>query len=102
MLTTEQVEFYNENGYLLLPGLISADEATELRREAHELAARLQQHHNIDATWGSAREGVQEAAKTQILHCHDVQFQSAAFSRLIVDERLTSAASAIMGTPNVQ
>jgi len=102
MLTTEQVEFYNENGYLLVSGLFSPEEAAGFRKEMHDLAARLQQHRNIDATWGSARDAVEGAAKTQIFHCHDVQFQSAAFSRLIVDERLTSAASAIMNTPNVQ
>jgi ectoine hydroxylase-related dioxygenase (phytanoyl-CoA dioxygenase family) len=66
------------------------------------LAARLSRYGSIDATWGSAREAVAEAAKTQIFHCHDVQFQSAAFSRLIVDDRLTSAASQIIGSPNVQ
>jgi ectoine hydroxylase-related dioxygenase (phytanoyl-CoA dioxygenase family) len=38
---------------------------------------------------------------TSILHCHDVQFQSAAFARLILDDRLTSVASDIIG-PNVQ
>jgi ectoine hydroxylase-related dioxygenase (phytanoyl-CoA dioxygenase family) len=102
MLTTEQVEFYNENGYLLVSGVFSAEEAAGLRRETHELAERLQKIRSIDATWGSAREAVADAAKTQIYHCHDVQFQSAAFSRLIVDERLTSAAAAIMGGPNVQ
>ena len=37
-----------------------------------------------------------------MLHCHDVQFYSAAFSRLIVDERLTGAAADIIGSPNVQ
>ena len=43
-----------------------------------------------------------QPAKTSLLHCHDVQFYAASFSRLIVDERLTGAAADIMGTPNVQ
>ncbi len=103
MLTPKQLEFYRENGYVLAPGLLSRDEAAALRRETHDLAARLSHHRDIDATWGSARE-MKEAQqqKTQLLHCHDVQFQSAAFARLIVDERLTEIAAQIIGSPNVQ
>src|SRR5579884_3064607 len=88
-LTDEQLAFYRENGYILIKGLLSPQEAADYRRECHELAERLSQARNIDATWGSAREGVAGAADTRILHCHDVQFQSAAFSKLIVDDRLT-------------
>jgi ectoine hydroxylase-related dioxygenase (phytanoyl-CoA dioxygenase family) len=106
MLTPEQFDFYNENGYLLVEGLLSPEEAATLRRETHDLAARLQRHRDIDATWGSARELKEAqngaAPKMQLLHCHDVQFQSAAFSRLIVDERVTGVAADIIGSPNVQ
>jgi ectoine hydroxylase-related dioxygenase (phytanoyl-CoA dioxygenase family) len=103
MLTEEQVAFYRDNGYLLVKGLFSKEEAAELRRECHDLAARLSKTgHELDATWGSAREAVPTKDKPLILHCHDVQFQSAAFSRMIVDPRFTEAAADIMGTPNVQ
>src|ERR1044071_1562995 len=102
MLTPEQLGFYQENGYLLFKGLLSPDEAALYRRECHALAERLSAIRNIDATWGSARESVAEAKDTRILHCHDVQFYSAAFSRLIVNERLTEVASDVIGSPNVQ
>lgn len=102
MLTKDQIKFYNDNGYLLVEGLISKQEAAEYRRECHELAARLSKTSNLDATWGSARAGVAEAQKTQVLHCHNVQFYSAAFTRLICDPRFTDAAADIMGTPNIQ
>jgi phytanoyl-CoA hydroxylase len=101
MLTPEQKEFYRENGYVLVKGLLSPEEAASYRQEAHDLAERLQRHRNIDATWGSARE-LEGTAQTRILHCHDVQFYSAAFVRLIVDERLTGAAADCIGGPNVQ
>lgn len=102
MLTEDQLAFYQENGYLLVKGLLTREEAAALRKESHDLAQRLAAHKNMDATWGSAREGVDETKKTVILHCHDVQFYSAAFSRLLVDERLTGVASDIIGSPNVQ
>ena len=100
MLSQDQIDFYRENGYVLAAGLFSADEAAAYRAEAHALAERLSRIRSIEATWGSAREA-EMGASTRLLHCHDVQFQSAAFSRLLVDERLTSAASSIIG-PNVQ
>jgi len=100
MLTEEQLAFYEQNGYILMRGLLTKAEASEYRREAHDLIGRLQQIRNVDATWGAARQ--MSAAPTQLLHCHDVQFQSAAFSRLIVDQRITDVAASIIGGPNVQ
>lgn len=101
MLTPEQKEFYAENGYVVVRGLLSPDEAANYRNECHALANRLQEIRNIDATWGSARGIAGADQKTSVLHCHDVQFQSAAFAKLIVDDRLTSVAADIIG-PNVQ
>ena len=100
MLTQDQITFYQENGYILIPSLITPEEAALYRAEAHAIADRLAQNGKGDATWGSAKE-VTMGTPTRLLHCHDVQFQSAAFSRLIVDERLTEIAADIIG-PNVQ
>ncbi len=99
MLTDDQKTFYRKNGYVVVRGLLTPQEAAAYRQEAHDLAARLSARRNINSTWGSA-DAVTDKP-TALLHCHDVQFQSAAFARLIVDERLTSAASDIIG-PNVQ
>ena len=102
MLTKEQRAFYDENGYLLVKGLLTRAEAATYRAHAHALIERLSAHRNVDATWGSARKAVEQAQATKLLHCHDVQFYDAAFGRLIVDERLTEAAADIIGSPNVQ
>lgn len=102
VLSPEQKAAYDENGFLLVKNLLTAEEAADYRRECHALAERLMEKRNIDATWGSARAAVAEAAQTQIYHCHDVQFYSAAFSRLLVNDRLTGVASDIIGSPNVQ
>src|SRR5262245_11222654 len=102
MLTDEQLEFYHSQGYVLVERMFTLEEAVALRQECNELAARLSAERNIEATWGSARAVAEQAKTTAVLHCHDVQFYSAAFSRLIVDERLTGAAADIIGSPNVQ
>ena len=100
MLSQEQIQFYNENGYLLVKGVFSAEEAAAFRAEGHALINRLYQTEDVDATWGGARQITE--VQTKLLHCHDVQFYSAMFSKLIVDDRLTDAASDLMGSPNIQ
>ena len=100
MLTDEQKAFYADNGYVLVKGLLTRDEAEKYRQETEAVTTRLSERRSIDATWGSA-DSVTGGMKTKLLHCHDVQFQSAAFARLIVDERLTGVAADIIG-PNVQ
>jgi len=99
MLTEEQKQFYADNGYVVVRGLLTPEEAALYRKETHALAERLSRQRDIDSTWGSANTVTEK--KTSLLHCHDVQFQSAAFSRLLVDERMTSVAADIIG-PNVQ
>jgi ectoine hydroxylase-related dioxygenase (phytanoyl-CoA dioxygenase family) len=99
-LTSEQKKFYDDNGYILVKGVFTRDEANALCAEAHALADRLTKIRDIDATWDSVRSP-SNGKKTTILHCHDVQFQSAAFARMIVDPRFTSIAQSIIG-PNVQ
>src|SRR5689334_1237933 len=99
MLTHDQVQFYQTNGYLHVKRLFSRDEAAELCREAHGIVDRMDQRGaDIDATWGSSGQ----RGNTKLLHCHDAQFHSAAFARMIVDPRFCKAASQVMGTPNIE
>lgn len=101
MLTDSQVEFYRDNGYLLVPGVLTKREAAAYRIESHELFARLAGQGAEDRTWGSARE-LAGGRETTIQGRHDVQFLSAAFTRLLLDDRLTGPVARLMGTENVQ
>lgn len=96
MLSTDQKQLYVTNGYVHVAGLLSPAEAAAYRAEVHAIAATTAAR---DATWSSVKSGA--GAATQLTHCHDVQFRSAAFTRLLVDERLTGVAQDIIG-PNVQ
>ena len=92
-LTAEQGRFYEDNGYVLIKEFITGREAAGLRAEVHAIAER---QGPTDATWSSvAGEG------TKLEHSHDVQFRSAAFTRLLVDPRLTLLFTSLIG-PNVQ
>lgn len=100
MLTEEQKQFYDDNGYILVKGLFSKEEAAAFRTEGHNLINRIYENETEDATWQGARQITKE--KTKLLHCHDVQFYSAEFTKLIIDPRLTDVAADIIGSPNVQ
>lgn len=102
MLSKEQVDFFTDNGYLLVKGVFSPAEAAAQRAEAHALIERLSRGASLEATWGAARATSAAAETTMLLHCHNVQFYSAALTRLICDERFTAAASDVMRTPNIQ
>jgi phytanoyl-CoA hydroxylase len=91
-LTPEERRFYDEQGYLHIRGLLTPDEAALYRAEVHALSER---QGETDATWESQR-----GAGTKIEHSHDVHFRSAAFTRLMVDPRLTTLFTDIIG-PNV-
>ncbi len=96
-LSLAELNFYEQNGYLHVKQLLTADEAATYREAAHQLAERT---GHSDATWKSVRT-LDPGGRLRLTHCHDVQFYSAAFSRLILDPRLTGIAQAIIG-PNVQ
>ena len=97
---TATADHYRHDGYVLVKGLLSGDEAATCRTECHALIARLTD--GVDATWESARQLDGAGPTASLRHCHDVQQYSAAFSRLLVDERFTAVAAAVVGGPNVQ
>jgi ectoine hydroxylase-related dioxygenase (phytanoyl-CoA dioxygenase family) len=98
-LNSDQIAFYNNNGYILVKGLLTKPEAAMLRAECHGLTERLSTGHDTDATWVGARAMVAE--KTLIHHCHNVQFYSGPLAALLTDARFTEVAAALIG-PNIQ
>lgn len=102
MLTEDQVTFYRDNGYVLVKGVLTKEEAKSLREECHDLGRRLARQGAGDSTWSSAQQLADPELGTALAHCPDVQFHSAAFGRMLVDDRFTSAAADVLGSPNVQ
>ncbi|MGI8867518.1 MAG: phytanoyl-CoA dioxygenase family protein [Mycobacteriales bacterium] len=100
MLTAQEVRTYNKNGYILVKGLLSKREAAEMRAEAHAVLERKKAQP--DPTWASGREAAGAMMQTSLQHCHDTQFYSAAFSRLLTDPRFVDIAAQVLGTQDVQ
>jgi ectoine hydroxylase-related dioxygenase (phytanoyl-CoA dioxygenase family) len=92
-------EQHADQGYVLVKGLLDRREAADLRDLTHRLLSSLGDRE--DPTWESARS-VAGGTATSLQHLHDAQFYAAAYSRLLVDERFTALAAAVLGTPNVQ
>lgn len=92
-ITSDQLDSYFANGFIHVKQMFTGEECALVRNEIHALAERL---GHPDATWASVKN-----ADTKITHCHDVQFESAAITRLLTDPRFTGVAQAIIG-PNVQ
>ena len=101
-LTPAEKKHYIKNGYVLVKGVFSKEEAAYFRAETHAIAQCLlatQATDVVNEGWGSGAK-VTDLPR-ELLHCHNVQFHSAAFSRLLSDPRLTDRAADIIGD-NIQ
>lgn len=101
------VDFYRENGYVLVPGVFDRQFVEELQRETADLLHRASEAgRNTEATWrGQWREvagvGTATMANTRVDSIHNVQNHSAFFTRMLVDPRLMDAVEPIIGA-NIQ
>ncbi len=100
-------EFYQQNGYVVVRGVFSSAEVTELQHETEALLTRAKQSgRQTEATWqGDWREQVGIGNATQTLtrvdSIHNVQNHSAFFSQMLFHPRLLDAAAELLG-PNIQ
>jgi len=102
MLTAEQRAFYEKNGYVLVPNQFSEAELAEMRTEVDGMMVRADNGgKNLNATWGGNYLSDEDRKKLTVASIHNVQYQSAAFAKLLVDDRLTEVVADIVG-PNVQ
>ena len=61
-LTAAQKLFYDDNGYLVVRGVLPREETLMYRQELHDLSARLHSTSaRVDVTWSSVQQ--QEPAK---------------------------------------
>ncbi len=97
-LSREQIEFFNENGYLILENIFSPAEVAALQSEADyllELILNSSLMHDRPSgrlDWRRTSQGVQMVRKIQ-----PVNDLSLAFTRAIADERIVHPLRQIMG-----
>ncbi|MEN9938667.1 MAG: hypothetical protein RLZZ387_5246 [Chloroflexota bacterium] len=110
------VDAYREQGFVLVPQLFDAETVAEMRAEADAMLQRVvEAGTGVEATWkGKWRDrliggeammpmGTADlmAMASAVSSIHNVQYHSAFFSRMLVDERFTGAVAQLIG-PDVQ
>ncbi|SEM92313.1 phytanoyl-CoA dioxygenase family protein [Lihuaxuella thermophila] len=102
MITSRDVEFYKENGYLLVKEVFDADEVEEMRQALdHILRRAVEANRDRNAAWQGDYIPADELKKLVLKGFHDLHYHDAAFMRAIIHPRLVSVLQMLIG-PNVQ
>jgi phytanoyl-CoA hydroxylase len=90
-------ELYEENGYLLVPGVFDAGEVEEMRGAI----ARILEAVEGTANDTNHRWAAVDDAQLQLKGFHDLQYHDAVFTRMVAHPRLVGVLTELIG-PNVQ
>lgn len=102
MITSHDVEFYKENGYLLVKGVFNLDEVEEMRQALDKILRRaVDAKRDRNAVWQGDYIPADELKKLVLKGFHDLHYHDAAFMRAIIHPRLVSILQKLIG-PNVQ
>ena len=103
MITQEQVDFFNENGYLRLERVYSPD---EVKRLSDELSTLMETFAHWEAGWrGDWRKEYMEAEedkKSVLVHIHELHHYSAAWTQAITQPGLADAIAALIPSECVE
>jgi ectoine hydroxylase-related dioxygenase (phytanoyl-CoA dioxygenase family) len=102
MLTQEQIEFYNENGYLHIPQLFSPTEIGELSDEMDRLVEEWAfTSPGWTGPWRQAYMDPETEKQSKLTAMHDLHYYSAAWCGAVTHPRLAAAMSDLLG-PNIE
>jgi phytanoyl-CoA hydroxylase len=102
MLSRDQIDFYNEHGYLRIPQVYSPTEINELSDELDKLVREWAiTNQGWTGPWRRAYMSAEIEAKSKLTAMHDLQYYSSAWMRAVTNCRLAEALSDILG-PNVE
>ena len=99
MLTQDQIAFYNENGYLHIPKIYSAEETQELSDEMDRLVADWAfTSPGWTGPWRQAYMDPETEKKSKLTAMHDLHFYSSAWARAVIHPKLVSSLCDLLGT----
>ena len=102
MLTEERCQFYQEQGYLHIPQVFSADEMDQMEEHLNVLLADwAQTDMGWTGPWRKAYMDTATAEKSKLTHLHDLHFYSEAWSRAMLSPDLVGGLADLLG-PNVE
>lgn len=102
MITRNDVEYYHENGYLLVKGVFNSQEVEEMRKSVDNIIkkaaeAKLDSNHAWQGDFVSERE----IHKLVLKGFHNLEYHDSSFIKAIVHENMIEILSKLIG-PNVQ
>ncbi len=101
MLSKDQVEFYNEHGYLHIPQVFSPAEIGELSDDLDKLVREwATTSMGWTGPWRRAYMSAEVEAKSKLTAMHDLQFYSMAWMRAVTSSRMVDVVADLLG-PNV-
>lgn len=102
MITSEEAEFYKENGFLLVKGVFDNKEVEEMKTAIGGILARAAaSQFDANSAWGGDYLPQEELNKLVLKVFHDVHYHDASFTRAAIHPNMTAVLSKLIG-PNVQ
>jgi ectoine hydroxylase-related dioxygenase (phytanoyl-CoA dioxygenase family) len=102
MIKAHDVDFYNEQGYLLVKGVFNKSEVEAMRTAVGRIIDRAAQvNKNENHAWQGDFLPPEELKKLVLKGFHDVHYHDASFLKALVHPNMTAVLSQIIG-PNVQ
>lgn len=102
MLTQEQVNFYNEHGYLHIPKVFTPAETDELADELDRLVEDWAfTSPGWTGPWRQAYMDPEVEKQSKLTAMHDLHLYSSAWARAVTNPRLVAALAQMIG-PNVE
>lgn len=103
-LTTEEKQFYTDNGFIKLRGIFSEEEMNEISNAYDELFRRKFQENptELESAWvGNSMKKEAGYIDYTVKSIHNMQMHSAVFTRAITNSKLLDALEDIMGTEDI-
>lgn len=101
VLSSEDVQFFWDNGYLRVPGVFTPDETAELRSELDRLIGEWASRVEWTGPWRKAYMDEKTERDGKFEGMHDLQTYSAAWARGILNPRLVQVLVDVLG-PDVE
>ncbi|CAK1553344.1 unnamed protein product [Leptosia nina] len=100
-LREEQVQFYRDNGYIVLKNLVKGKELQRLTEEYDDLFRRKNEAKTESSWVGSEQNHRVSDSPYTVKGIHNLQMHHAVFGRYLYNEELLDAMEDLMGTPNI-
>jgi phytanoyl-CoA hydroxylase len=102
MIKPQDVDFYNENGYLLVKGVFDSQEVEEMRNAIDSTLLRAASVKNDrNSAWQGDYIPEEELKKLVLKGFHDIHYHDSAFTRALTHRNMAAVLSQLIG-PNVQ